>query len=158
MPLFKLILFIYKYDRILFSNLFYINNRNKMKGLFMSIKKIGLSAITVSDIKKSSKFFSDIGLKVKSNHPEFGWCEFTGLDDGNILGVGQSDGSMKPGTNAVVSLTVQDIVKSKADLESKGVKFISEIMEVPGEVKLVLFKDLDGNVFYLAQELRTAKK
>ena len=124
----------------------------------MSIKKIGLSAITVSDIKKSTKFFSDIGLKVKSSHPEFGWCEFTANDNGNILGVGQSDGSMKPGTNAVVTVVVDDIAKSKADFESKGVKFISDIMEVPGEVKLALFKDLDGNVFYLAQELRTSKK
>lgn len=124
----------------------------------MIVKKIGLSAITVSDIKKSTKFFTDvIGLKISNNSPEFGWCELVGQNGGNVLGIGQSDENMEAGVNAIVSLVVDDISKSKAELESKEVEFLTDVIEVPGEVKLALFLDFDGNAFYLVEELAAKK-
>ena len=59
----------------------------------------------------------------------------------------------KPGNNSVVTLTVTDIVESKAELEAKGVKFFGDIIEVPGHVKMATFADPDNNVFQLVQML-----
>lgn len=121
----------------------------------MIVKKIGLSSITVTDAKKSAKFFTEVlGLKITESNPEFNWYEFAGKDGGNVLGMGQCFGDAKAGVNAIVSFEVDDIIKSIEDLKSKNVKFLSEIMEVPGEIKLILFADLDGNLFYLTEVLK----
>lgn len=122
----------------------------------MKVKKMSLAWITVSDVTNTQKFFTEtIGLKVSSSAPEHGWLELTGEDGGMILGVGQagSESSDKPGVNAVVTMTVDDIIASKAEMESKGVLFIGEIIEVPGHVKMATFLDPDGNMFQLVQEI-----
>ena len=121
----------------------------------MPVKKIGLCSITVSDAKKATKFFTDIlGLKIKDSSPEHGWYELVGKEGGSLLGVGQSDDKSKAGMNAIVAMEVEDLKKTKVDLESKGVKFLSEIIEMPNVSRLVLFTDLDGNIFYLTENLR----
>lgn len=120
------------------------------------IKKMSLAWIAVKDINASKKFFKDVlGLSVTNDTPEYGWMELKAGND-FILGVGQAreeHETEKPGMNAVVTMTVDDIVKSKAMLEAKGVRFIDEIIEVPGHVKMVTFIDTDGNKFQLVQEL-----
>lgn len=125
-----------------------------MWGTFiMAIKKIGLSWITISDFKKSEYFFvNTLGLKVLNKSPEYGWLELTGVNGGAVLGVGQCMEDNKAGSNAVVTFTVDDIEETKENLENKGVK-VSEIMEVPGHVKLANFADHDGNLFQLAEEI-----
>lgn len=121
------------------------------------IKKMSLAWIAVNDINASKKFFKDtLGLDVINDTPEYGWMELKAPGTDFTLGVGQArEGheTEKAGMNAVVTMTVDDIVKSKAALEAKGVKFIDEIIEVPGHVKMVTFVDKDGNKFQLVQEL-----
>lgn len=121
----------------------------------MKIKEIGLSWITVSDYAKSKKFFADLGLEMSSDSADFGWAEFKG-EAGAALGIAQENpqyGTTKAGTNAVVTFTIEDIVAAKKELEGKGVKFLGDIMEVPGHVKLATFVDHDNNQFQLAQIL-----
>jgi predicted enzyme related to lactoylglutathione lyase len=121
----------------------------------MKINEIGLSWITVSDYQKSKKFFADLGLELNSDSAEYGWAEFKGVA-GAALGIAQENpqhGSEKAGTNAVVTFTVDDILATKQEFEAKGVKFLGDIMEVPGHVKLATFVDLDGNKFQIAQIL-----
>ena len=55
--------------------------------------------------------------------------------------------------NAVLAMTVDDIVAAKKELEGKKVSFIGDIIEVPGYVKMATFADPDGNIFQLVQEL-----
>lgn len=123
----------------------------------MAIKSISMPWITVSDMKKTEEFFKDkLGLTITTNAGEYGWMEFAGKEGGMNLGTGiYTPGcSHRPaGSNAIVCFEVDDIVKTKAELESKGVTFIDEIVEVPGHVKLVTFVDNDGNLFQLAEQL-----
>lgn len=130
----------------------------------MKVNKIGLAWIAVTDVARMTDFFSrTVGLGVSNFAPEFGWAELVGHDGGMILGLGQvrdeSDlpqeqkSPIKPGQNAVITLTIDHIEQAKAELESKGVKFVGDIVEVPGHVKMATFTDLDGNLFQLVQEL-----
>jgi predicted enzyme related to lactoylglutathione lyase len=126
----------------------------------MAIKRIDLAWITVSDIKKAQKFFVDtLGLGQENFTPEHNWLEVKGKLGGMGLGVGATADAesehftMKPGQNAVVTFTVDDIVKTMKELQAKGVKFIDEIMEVPGHVKMVSFVDSDNNMFQLVEDI-----
>lgn len=122
----------------------------------MAIKSMGLAWISASDVKKAKEFFTDkLGLTLTSDAPEFGWFELQAKEGDFILGVGQDsqESPVRAGQNAVVTLSVDNIEETKKDLESKGVKFLGGIEEVPGHVKLALFADEDGNLFHLAQKL-----
>lgn len=135
-------------------------NKNVEEGLKMSIKKLELGWVTVSDFSKAKSFFVDtLGLEVFSGCDEYSWLELRGKDGGMILGVGgaSEECGIKPGQNAVMTMTVDDLVAKKAELESKGVKFISDIQEVPHIVKMVMFVDLDGNKYQLVQNLEEHK-
>jgi predicted enzyme related to lactoylglutathione lyase len=122
------------------------------------IKKMGMAWVTVSDLAKAQKFFVDtLGLKLSpGSAPEWGWLEIGCNDNGGLMiGVAQQNehDNMKPGSNAVITMTVDNLVEVKQQLEAKGVRFSGEIMIVPGHVKLATFADPDGNVFQLVQEL-----
>jgi len=119
----------------------------------MAIKRIGLSSVAVIDVKQSTKFFRDIlGLTVVESKPELGWCEFKAKEGNVTFGLAEAEEEVA-GTNATVSFIVDDLAKTMTEFEAKGVEFISEVIEVPGDVKLVLFSDPDGNEYYLVEEL-----
>ncbi len=115
-----------------------------------------LAWITVSDFKKAKKFFTEtLGLKLESEATEYGWMELD-AGGGAKIGVGaesKEDPSMRAGQNAVITLSVDDIQKARAELGQKGVKLIGDIFEVPGHVKMQLFCDPDGNLFQLVEQL-----
>ncbi len=125
----------------------------------MDIKKIELAWIVVSDFEKSKNFFVDtLGLKINEEHPS--WLELSGSDGGMMLGVGGScdteskeEWAIKPGQNAVVTLTVDDIEQAKSYLVEKGVTIKGDIIEIPGHVKMLFFTDPDNNFFQLVQEI-----
>ena len=120
------------------------------------IKGIYLSWIVVADLAKSVKFFSEtIGLKVNEFNEEFGWAELGGSEGGALLGIAQSNeqSPIPPGYNAVMTMTVENIDDELVVLKESKVELIGDILEVPGVVKLQTFKDLDGNMFQLVQEL-----
>ena len=53
----------------------------------MTIKRSDLSWITVSDIKRAKKFFTEvIGLEVRTDTPEFGWVEIEAKEGGSSIG------------------------------------------------------------------------
>lgn len=124
----------------------------------MAIKKISLCWVTVSDMEKAKTFFKDsCGLEITAgSSPEHGWLELVGQEGGMTLGVAQAskDNQESVGLNAVVTLTVDDIVATKDSMEKKGVTFIGDIMEVPGHVKMATFVDPDNNTFQLVQEIK----
>lgn len=124
----------------------------------MAIKGAYLSWITVKDIQQSKQYFTEtLGLTLKDNAAEWGWLELQGKEGGMLLGVGQYNpeySPIQPGTNGVITFTVDDIITTKHELTAKGVNFIDEITEVPGHIKMVSFKDNDGNMFQLCQTLQ----
>ena len=86
------------------------------------------------------------------------WIELVGQDGGMFLGMCQAQEgqscSSKVGSNAVVTITVDNIVSAKKELTAKSVQFYGDIIEVPGQVKLATFVDLDGNMFQLVEQLK----
>lgn len=93
----------------------------------MSIKSMDLSWIVVSDLKKAIKYYTEVvGLKVHTLSEEHGWAELTGTHGGSVLGLAQhgAHAPIPPGHNAIVTLTVDDLVKYKKDASKKGVKYI----------------------------------
>lgn len=127
----------------------------------MLIKKMKMAWVLVSDLKESRDFFEKtLGLKVQDYSPEHHWMELsTGSDDDAYLGVGQpfpgGDASslMKPGMNAVMTFTVDDIDEAHKLMKAKGVKIIGDIEEVPGHVKMLTIQDNDGNIYQFCQRL-----
>lgn len=122
----------------------------------MNIKKIELGWVIVSDFAKSKQFFSEtLGLQIAEQSDEHPWMELKAQESEMRIGVGgyceEYSKDDKPGQNMVLALTVDDIVSAKKELENKGVTFIGDILEIPGNVKMATFKDLDGNKFQLVE-------
>ena len=121
----------------------------------MIVKNMGLAWITVSDFSKSKHFFTEtLGLKISSVAQEYGWMELQAQSGDFLLGVGKdsAENVIKPGKNAVVTMTVDNAIAAKTELESKKIK-VSEIQEIPGHVKMAFFQDYDGNYFQLVEQL-----
>lgn len=134
----------------------------------MAITALNLVWVTVSNLEKAEKFFAhDVGLTLFLADRENGWLEF-GVAEGFRLGVSkwhQEAGccgdkqeekccrSEGPGSNAIVTMEVDNLAEMKNALESKSVQFLGPIMEMPGHVKLATFVDPDGNTFQLVEML-----
>jgi predicted enzyme related to lactoylglutathione lyase len=116
-----------------------------------------LSWIVVSDLKKAKEFFTNIvGLKVLNVSEEFGWAELGGESGGAVIGLAEESPMMEgitAGNNAVITLTVEDADKATEALKKKGVELVGDMMEVPGHVKLQMFKDPDGNLLQIVEKL-----
>lgn len=116
--------------------------------------------ITVSDIKKAIKFYTEIlGFTLSEFNETFGWAELSTGPDGITLGLAQYDPnesscSYKPGSNAIPTITVTDLEESRKELIAKQTQFVGDVLEIPGEVKMQTFTDVDGNVFQLVQLLK----
>lgn len=125
----------------------------------MVVKKSTLSWITVSNLARAKQFFIDLlGLEIVEESLQFGWVELKGRDGGSIIGLAQSQpqmsiDNMKAGSNAIITMEVDNLEDQKSKLEQKNVKFLGNIQEIPGHVKLALFSDPDGNLFQLVEKL-----
>lgn len=120
------------------------------------VKRMDLSWIVVSNLEKAKEFYTQVlGLKVHEYAQEYKWLEVIGHDGGMILGIFEENASSedKAGSNAVVTMVVDDLVAAKHELEAKSVRFHGDIIEVPGHVKMATFTDADGNKFQLVQVL-----
>ncbi len=117
---------------------------------------MNLAWIVVSDFKKAIEFYTKVvGLKLMEINEQYGWAELEGPHGGARIGIAQQCDQMndgvKPGQNAVVTFTVDNIEDSVADFSKKGVKLIGKIQEVPGHVKMQTVCDVDGNTFQLCE-------
>lgn len=122
-----------------------------------------LAWITVSDVRKAKTFFIEtLGLQVSDDAVEQGWLEVKAPGDTFLLGIGQvqqednneeDSASVQPGHNAILTMTVDNLVQAKATLQKKNVTMLGDILEVPGHVKMQLFADFDGNKFQLVEML-----
>ncbi|MBY0528986.1 MAG: VOC family protein [Rhabdochlamydiaceae bacterium] len=124
----------------------------------MTAQTLGLAWIVVNDLKKAVAFYTDvIGMKLMEFQEEFGWAELEGQKGGARLGIAQvcptdPEGN-QAGQNALITLTVENLETSIAQLIEKGAKLIGSIQEVPGHVKMQTVCDPDQNRFQLVQVL-----
>ncbi len=116
---------------------------------------IHLSWIVVNDFDAALSFYTEvIGLTVKNKSSEHKWAELAG-PEGSMLGISGNDCSseVKPGSNAIVTITVENIEEAVAFFRKKTVKLLGDVQEIPGHVKLQMFADSDGNLMQLVQLL-----
>lgn len=122
------------------------------------MSSIDLVWIVATDFKKTVQFYTDVvGLKLMEMNEEWNWAELQG-ESGARLGIGGYNAKnpvATPGQNAIITFTVNNIEKSKANMIKKGAVCVGDIEEVPGHVRMQLFRDVDGNLFQLVQLLHT---
>lgn len=132
----------------------FVFSLEKLTRGFMKAKSFDLAWVVVNDLKAAKKFYTEVlGFKVLSSHEEHGWIELMGQEGGSILGLASKSphNPILPGQNGVITISCEDIVKARKDLEDNGTTLVGDIIEVIGAVKLQTFKDADGNFFQLAQ-------
>ena len=122
----------------------------------MKVKEIGLIWIVVKDVKAAVSYYTDIvGLKLMEFNEQYGWAELEGHEGGTRMGIAQENPQEKitAGQNAVITFTVEDLEKVKAEMVKKGAKCEGDVIEIPGHVKMQTLSDLDGNRFQICELL-----
>ncbi len=117
------------------------------------MKGIQLVWITVADLQASIDFYTQvIGFNLLERNDHYGWAELSSAE-GIRLGLAQqnSHDGFKPGSNAVTTITVDNLEQT---LENKNIQLIGDVLEIPGQVKMQTFRDLDGNTFQFCQLLK----
>jgi predicted enzyme related to lactoylglutathione lyase len=119
----------------------------------MSIKKIGMSIVAVSDIGKAKHYYSQV-LGLAINFEKNDYLEVRSTDQ-TILPISKEskEENFEAGKNAPINLIVDDIHKTKAELEAKGVIFLTDIINLSDYLKLALFEDPDKNKFFIIEKL-----
>ena len=109
---------------------------------------------SVKHLETSIAWFRDIlGFEEIFKVAEAGWAEVSTPADGVSIGLDQTEADVQGSGGSVPVFGVVDIDAARAELESKGVEFAGDTVELPGMVKLATFFDPDGNRYMFAQSL-----
>jgi lactoylglutathione lyase len=112
------------------------------------IEQIRTVAVMVSDEKKAKEWYKDkLGFEVQSDEKH--WIVVG--PRGSIFGLHLCpDEPLEPGNSGIL-LLAGDIKSTCKELEMKGVQFTRELgkAEWDKNVTYAMFKDPDGNVFWL---------
>jgi len=112
---------------------------------------IGYVNVFVSDIAKAVVFYRDVlGLKVRHEDGAFGYASV----DAGPVSLGLSLPGDRPelvGRHTGIGFVVEDLIDEHARLAAAGVDFTMEPSEQPWGGFMAMFKDPDGNVYYLDQ-------
>lgn len=123
----------------------------------MNSKGMHLAWVVVADLKAAVKFYTGtLGFKVDELQEAFGWAELVSSGSSFRLGLAQYQPhvEVKAGSNAIITITVDDIATAREEMKKKGVKLLGDVVEVPGQVKMQTFSDVDGNLFQLCELLK----
>ena len=114
----------------------------------MSDLQIGYVNVFVNDIEAAVAFYRDtLGLTPNNLDMEFGYASFNA---GPVsFGVAADPGSDLVGRHTGVGFITPDIDARYAALVAAGVEFEMPPTAQPWGGTLALFKDPDGNIFYL---------
>jgi predicted enzyme related to lactoylglutathione lyase len=113
-------------------------------------------ALETADLDAGIEWYTRVlGLTLLYRKDDIGWCELSTPIEGVNIGLSQVE---SPGTRGGATLTfgVDDLDAARQRLESDGVRFDGESIEIPGLVRLAGFFDPAGNKFMLAQTLMTS--
>jgi len=114
----------------------------------MSDLSIGYVNVFVSDIASAVGFFRDtLGLAANTVDEAFGYAS---LQAGPVsFGIAQTDDATLVGRHTGVGFIVQDIDATYQEMTAAGVAFEMAPTKQPWGGILALFKDPDGNIYYL---------
>ena len=102
--------------------------------------------VMVSDLDAAINFYVDtLGFTLVNRFGEH-WADIEG--PGIAIGLHPTDKPIAAGTNLQIGLRVQNLAKSVAMLEEKGVEFQNQD---EAQVRLASFQDPDGNTLYLVE-------
>ena len=118
----------------------------------MNEPRIWYVNIFVSDFARSLAFYTEqLGLETVVHDEEFGYASFkTG---GAGFAFARTDDAALVGRHTGIGWGVADVDETYGELLNNGVAFESPPTRQPWGGYMALFKDPDGNVFYL-DELR----
>lgn len=121
----------------------------------MEPQGFSMAWVLVNNMAEGKAFFTNVlGLKLEVDSPEFNWAEFSAGNGAHIgMGIASEDTPIKAGNNAVICINVSNIVTAKTELESKNVRILGDIQEVPGHVKMILIQDQSGNLYNIVEKL-----
>lgn len=109
-------------------------------------------AMQCTDLGRAIEWYTSVlGFELLYKLDDMGWAELKSSVPGVNVGVSQVE-SVKAG-GPTPTFGVSDIAQARATLESQGVKFDGETMEIPGMVKLATFFDPDGNALMFFEAL-----
>lgn len=106
------------------------------------ITKLDFIGIPSTNTERSRAFYIDtLGLKQDERVESEFWVEDTCF---SIWEPAKAGFEFTPQKNAHLALHVDDVAKARAELESKGVEFMGDILDT-GVCHMALFTDPDGN-------------
>lgn len=111
--------------------------------------------VWASDWDRSLKFYRDV-LGCSVSFESDGWVELSlpGLS-GATFALNRRDSEEPPPRNEFVTLNVDDLDGFLEHLEAHGVQIEGDVWEYPEEgLRLVKFRDPDGNLLAVAQVVR----
>jgi len=109
----------------------------------------------VSDVAEAKSFFIDkLGCELLEDHPRLfafrtGGVRFSVFGGGRKLTEEEGEDA-----NTSVLFATEALESTIADLKSKDVRFLGDVIEAPGFMKFIQFLDMDNNRHYLAEYLR----
>jgi len=117
----------------------------------MSISaRIGYVNIFVSDFKQALNFYEhSLGLRVSQRDESFGYASFD--TDGAGFAFAVSEDPALTGRHTGIGWVVDDLVAAHEALTENGVEFDMPPSRQPWGGFMAMFRDPDGNVFYLDQ-------
>ena len=103
----------------------------------------------VENLDAARRFYGEIlGLRKVFEMP--GWAEYAHAEKATPIGVAEQPQASR---GAVVVLKVDDIDQARAELTRQGIQFDGPTQDIPGVVRLALFRDPSGNALQLAQPM-----
>ncbi|MFT7219959.1 MAG: lactoylglutathione lyase [Candidatus Azotimanducaceae bacterium] len=118
----------------------------------MARLNLGYANFFVSDFDQTMTFFRDqLGLKVSKEDASFGYASFA-TGPAQIAFACSTDQPDLIGRHTGIGLLTDDIHAAYEELRAAGVEFEMAPTQQPWGGILALFKDPDGNIFYLDQE------
>jgi catechol 2,3-dioxygenase-like lactoylglutathione lyase family enzyme len=120
----------------------------------MALEMVGelTCALGVSDIKRSISWYQAVlNMELMYHDEAMAWCELSSGISKVSVGLGQVE-LVTPG-GATLVWGVSDINAAKAHLDALGVAQDGDIEHIAGLVKLLSFRDPDGNDLKFSQSL-----
>jgi len=109
-------------------------------------------AFSVTDRAATAAWYKQhLGFDDLFSADEAGWTELATNTPGVTIGLGDAEEVNSGSTMPVFG--VPDFDHARAALESEGVRFDGDTIEVEGMVKVAAFFDPDGNTLMIAEDL-----
>jgi catechol 2,3-dioxygenase-like lactoylglutathione lyase family enzyme len=115
-----------------------------------TLGRIGYVNIFISDFDRSLSFYEQIlGLEVLSRDEAFGYASFA--TEGASFAIARTDDRSLTGRHTGIGWVVDDVTSTYEALAAAGVEFEMLPSQQPWGGFMAMFKDPDGNLFYLDQ-------